>query len=131
MESTTIAIDIRCPFDLANAFLSQPENFPAWASGLGESLEQRDDGWIAYTPDGEMHVRFTPPNPLGVLDHYVTPDGGPPIYIPMRVIANGEGCHVSLTLFRQPDMTTERFVADADWVHEDLKALKMLLESLG
>ena len=50
------------------------------------------------------------------------------IYIPMRVIANGTGSEVILTLFRLPDMTDEAFARDATWVERDLNALKALLE---
>jgi hypothetical protein len=46
----------------------------------------------------------------------------------MRVIANGTGSEVLLTLFRLPDMTVEAFARDAEWVERDLKALKELLE---
>ena len=33
-----------------------------------------------------------------------------------------------LTLFRLPDMTDETFARDAEWVEQDLRALKALLE---
>lgn len=76
-----------------------------------------------------MKVRFTEQNNFGVLDHYVIPESGPEIYIPLRVISNGGGSEIIFTLFRQPGMSEEKFAADADWVRRDLNALKTLLEA--
>jgi hypothetical protein len=47
----------------------------------------------------------------------------------MRVIANGDGSEVVLTLIRLPDVTDEQFASDAEWVERDLRALKALLEA--
>ena len=128
--STDVGVDIGCPFGRANAFLAMPGNFPRWASGLGESLQPDGDGWTVQTPDGPMGVRFTPENDFGVLDHWVTPPGGRPIHIPLRVVPNGDdGCRVVLILFRQADMTDEKFDADGAWVRRDLDRLKALLET--
>lgn len=62
------------------------------------------------------------------MDHWVHPDQGAEIYVPMRVIANGPGALVEFTLFRQPGMTKEKFQADADWVARDLQALRAFAE---
>ncbi|MCL4501886.1 MAG: hypothetical protein M1438_08510 [Deltaproteobacteria bacterium] len=63
-----------------------------------------------------------------MLDHYAIPESGPELYMPMRVAANGGGSEIIFTLFRQPNMSNEKFEADADWVARDLEALKALLE---
>jgi hypothetical protein len=44
----------------------------------------------------------------------------------MRIIRNGDGAEVQLTLFRQPDMSDAAFAADAQWVTRDLQALRAL-----
>ncbi|WP_225308522.1 hypothetical protein [Hypericibacter terrae] len=54
---------------------------------------------------------------------------GVEILIPLRVVANGSGSEVALTLFRLPGMSDEKFAADADWVRRDLERLKALLET--
>jgi hypothetical protein len=109
--------------------MAAPENLPTWASGLGRALKNTDGEWIAETPQGPMKVRFTERNGFGVLDHYVLPEPGLEIYIPMRVISNGAGSEVLITLFRLSDMSDQRFAADAAWVKRDLNALKTLLEA--
>jgi hypothetical protein len=127
-ESRNLSVSIERNADAVYAFLSLPENFAKWASGLG-SLHRADGQWIAETPGGPMSVRFSEPNALGVLDHWVSPPSGVQIYIPLRVVKNGGGCELIFTLFRQPDMDQARFEADARWVMRDLKAAKQLLEA--
>jgi hypothetical protein len=93
-------------------FVSDPKNLPQWASGLNAAVK----------------VRFVERNKLGVLDHYVSVDSGPEVYMPMRVFPNGEGSEVLLTVFRQPGVSDEKFAEDTQWVRRDLEALKELLE---
>ena len=113
----------------AYEFLSAPENFPKWASGLAGSLHKVGDDWIADTPEGRATVRFSERNAYGVLDHAVTLPRGTTLYIPLRVVPSGSGCELVLTLFRRPDMSDERFAADAEWVMRDLGAAKRILEA--
>ena len=61
------------------------------------------------------------------MDHYVDLGTGAEVYVPMRIVANGEGAEVLFTLFRQPDMSDDKFAADAEWVARDLIALKALV----
>ena len=128
-QSRNLSVQIgRNPRDVYN-FTSVPENFPRWASGLGKSLKRKNGEWIAETPQGPIKVRFTERNEFGILDHYVIPESGVEIYIPMRVIPNGSGSELIFTLFRLSDVSDEKFAADADWVMRDLTALKNLLEA--
>jgi hypothetical protein len=127
MRRLTIAID-RAAAE-AYEFLSAPENFPRWASGLAASLRKVGDEWVADTPEGRAVVRFSERNAYGVLDHAVTLPRGITVYVPLRVVAKGDGCELVLTLFRQPGMSDERFAADAQWVMRDLDSAKRLLEA--
>lgn len=134
-ESRTFSVTIgRCPHQVYD-FLANPLNLPQWATGLGGNIRQGDPardgatGWLADTPSGTIVIHFSPLNDFGVLDHVVTLTSGASLFVPMRVIINGSGSEVLLTLFRQPDMSDERFQDDADWVIRDLTALKNLLEA--
>ena len=127
-ESRTISVAINRPWREVYDFACIPENFPQWASGLANSLRRDGEVWVAEAPEGLVEVRFSPRNDYGVLDHHVVLPGGAEIYIPLRVIANGDGAEVALTLFRLPDMTDEIFARDAAWVAKDLAKLKALLE---
>jgi len=127
-ESLALSVSIECDLERAYDFLSKPENFPQWASGLAGALRKIDGQWLAETPEGPMPVRFSEHNAYGVLDHWVYPRPDVQIYIPLRVVANGSGCELTLTLFRLPGMTDEKFSADAAWVKRDLATAKRLLD---
>ena len=99
-------------------FLSRPENFPKWASGLGSALRQDGAGWVVDTPEGTARVRFSERNSHGVLDHGVRLPSGASVYVPLRVVPAGEGCELVLTVF----------AADAEWGMRDLLAAKRILE---
>lgn len=128
-ESRKLSVSISRPAAEVYKFLSQPENFPKWASGLGSALRQDGADWVVETPEGRATVRFSEPNSHGVLDHQVTLPRGAPIYVPLRVVAAGEGCELVLTVFRRPEMSDAKFAADAEWVMRDLLAAKRLLEA--
>jgi hypothetical protein len=122
----SIDLDAQRAYD----FLARPENFPQWASGLADSLRKVGGEWQAQTPEGPARVRFSERNQLGVLDHWVYLASGAEIYIPLRLIRNGDGCELVLTIFRRPGATDEQFAADGAWVMRDLNAAKKLLEGL-
>ena len=113
----------------AYEFLSVPENFAKWASGLGTSLRRTGAEWSVETPEGLATVRFSERNSYGVLDHSVRLPRGASVYVPLRVVAKGEGCELVVTLFREPEMSDEKFAADAEWVMRDLHVAKRLLEA--
>ena len=126
--SVTINRDWRALYEM----IWLPEFFPKWASGLAESdLRDAGDGsWPADGAEGPVRIRFTGHNEFGVMDHHVDLGNGEDVHVPLRVIPNGEGAEVMLTLFRQPSMDDERFAADIKWVNRDLKALKSLVERM-
>ncbi len=109
-------------------FVSNPENIPKWAKGLGKSVRKQGTYWIVDTPQGPMKLKFAEKNNFGVLDHYVTTPAGMEIYVPMRVLANGTGSEVLFTLFRLPGMTDEKYAEDMKMVEQDLQTLKTILE---
>ena len=110
------------------AFVSNPENLPKWATGLGGSIKNIHGEWIADAPMGQVKVKFADENQFGIVDHEVVFESGIKVYNPMRVIANGEGSEVFFTLIRQPEMSDEKFAQDAKWVEKDLGILKGFLE---
>ncbi|MGW4735297.1 SRPBCC family protein [Streptomyces shenzhenensis] len=111
------------------AYASDPANLPAWALGLGGSIERIDGQWVAESaPMGRVVVAFVPANDLGVLDHDVTLPSGETVYNPLRVIADGAGSEVVFTLRLRPGTTDAEFQRDADMVAADLARLKEVLE---
>lgn len=135
-ESRHISIRIHKPAAEVYAFTRAPESFTKWAAGLASGLTRDGDPnglqWIAHGPGGDVKVRFSPENSLGVLDHWVTLPDGTELYMPLRVVANGEGAEVGLTLFRPATMYDDAaFDRDATAVARDLAKLKALVEAQG
>lgn len=123
-----ISVSIDRPPEEVYAFASDPENLPKWATGLSGSIRNVQGEWIADSPMGKVKIRFVEANTFGVLDHEVVLESGVRIWNPMRVVPRGKGSEIIFTLFRQPDMSDEKFAEDAKWVEKDLKRLKGLLE---
>ena len=127
LPARSYGVSIPCDWRALYERIWRPECFPHWASGLADAdLRREGDGWVATGPDGPVQIRFTGHNRFGVMDHWVETADGAAVHVPLRVVQNGDGAEVMLTLFRQPGMTDERFAADAKWIHRDLQALKAL-----
>ncbi|HNP36328.1 MAG TPA: SRPBCC family protein [Woeseiaceae bacterium] len=125
LQARTISISINRSWETVYEAIWRPESFPKWASGLGKaSLTKVGDVWTADGPEGPITISFTDHNVFGVMDHYVDTGNGSKIYVPLRIVPNGDGAVVLLTLFRQPGMSADKFDADAAWVARDLKSLK-------
>jgi hypothetical protein len=120
---------INRPADEIYTYVSNPENLPEWAPGLGSAVEQVDGRWFVETGMGRVELTFAPANHFGVLDHDVTLPSGEVVYNPMRVIANGNVSDIVFTLRRRSDVSDADFEADASAVAADLARLKGILES--
>lgn len=124
-----VSIGIERTFEEVYGFLADPENFPKWAKGLGQSFRHAGGmDWMVETPVGAMKVSFSQRNAHGIADHTLIPEHGAPMYNPFRVVRNGDGSEVTFTLFQRPGMTDDTFKKDAEWVEKDLATLKALLE---
>jgi uncharacterized membrane protein len=123
-----ISVSLSRPPDEVYAFVSNPENLPKWATGLGGSIKKVGGEWIADSPMGKIKIKFAEKNTFGILDHEVLLESGVTINNPMRVIANGKGSEIFFTLIRRPETSDEKFEEDAGWVEKDLRILKGLLE---
>jgi hypothetical protein len=125
-----ISIFIACSPSQVYQFASNPENLPRWASGLTRSELIRDgDVWVAQTTFGRVKIRFTEPNPYGVMDHAVELESGIVVNNPMRVVSNGDGSELVFTLFRRETMSDQDYAADKAAVEADLQTLKHILEA--
>ena len=129
LTSRTLSVSIACHPSKVYEFVSNPENLPKWAKGLGKFVRKQSTDWIVDTPQGPMKFRFVENNKFGVLDHYVTTASGIEVYVPMRVLPNGIGSEVVFTLFRLHDMSDEKYAEDIKLVEKDLQTLKDLLEN--
>ena len=128
LEVKNVTVSIRRPPGEVYAFVTDGENVPRWAAGLGTSIRRVDGEWLAEGPIGKVRVRFSPPNDLGVADHDVTLENGVTVHNPIRIVPNGTGSSVIFTLLRQPGVSEQEFDQDARAVEKDLATLKSILE---
>lgn len=128
LEVRNISVSIHRPPKDVYAFISNGENVPRWAMGLGNEIRRVDAEWLAEGPLGKIKVRFAPPNELGVADHDVIFETGVVVHNPIRVVPNGTGSTVIFTLMRLPGVSEQEFNEDAQTVEKDLTTLKALLE---
>ena len=127
-ESRHLSVYIERSVDDVDAFVSDPANLPRWARGLGGDVVRTDEGWFVETPDGRARVEFAAQNPFGVLDHEVRTPLGQTVHVPLRALADGDGCEVVFTLRRAPGMSDDELERDAAQVTGDLAQLKQVLE---
>ena len=119
----TLTVSIARAPDEVYKFVSNPENLPAWATGLCRAVAQTREGWVVDTQEGPAGIYFAPANPFGVLDHHVDLPSGERIFSPMRVVPNGSGSELLFTLFRLPRISEDQFTRDASLVDRDLRTL--------
>jgi len=129
-NSRTLTVSIEMEPKQVYEYVRNISHFPEWATSFCLSVRPLEDHWWEVrTTDGSMNMRFVDDNDFGVLDHFVVAGEGQPILNAMRVIANGSGCEVLFTAFRQPGMSDEKFAQDASMIANDLNTLKRVLEN--
>jgi hypothetical protein len=128
-DSRHIAQWIERPVAAVYEYAANPANLPAWAPGLGRSVENAGGQWFVDTDMGRVQVAFAPPNDFGILDHDVTLPSGEVVSNPLRVIPDGDDCEVVFTLRRTRGMTDAEFERDAAAVASDLRRLAQILEA--
>lgn len=129
-QSRHLSVSIDRPLSEVYAFASDPRNLPRWAPGLGSAIEPDGDGWAVETSQGRVGLTFAPQNEYGVLDHVVRTPTEETVYMPVRAIADGDGCEVVITLRRAPEMSEADFDRDTALVTADLGLLKQVVEAL-
>jgi hypothetical protein len=128
MKSRTMNISIKSDPKTVYDFISNLENLSRWAPSTFPSIKEVDGEWIIDTPHGQNKVMLTERNSFGILDHHVRLTSGIEVYVPMRVVKNGDGSEVMLTVYQIPEMTDDGFAKDIQTVEKDLNHLKTIIE---
>jgi hypothetical protein len=128
MKSKTMSTSIKSDPKTVYDFVSNLENLPKWASSTFPSIKEVNGEWVVDTPNGRNKVIITEKNNFGILDHHVKLTSSVEVYVPMRVVKNGDGSEVMLTVFQAPEMTDEGYAKDIQTVERDLNHLKTLIE---
>ena len=94
-QSHLIQFSIARPVEEVYAFLADPLNYPRWAAVDGGITQIRQNEWLTRTAFGDRIVRFTEPNPYGILDHAVYAHGEEPVTMPMELYENPQSLFVA------------------------------------
>lgn len=126
----TIAVSINCPVEAVYEFLADPLNLPTWLADIGPSIQHvRDNEWVVDAPAGRFTFRFSPRNSFGILDFVVFREGEPEIPMRVRVVANGDGTDLMLTVYQKPETDDAIHASEVEWIRADVATLKTLLEA--
>ena len=129
--SRTLSVSINSKPKTVYEFVLNLENLPKWAKMFCRSIKLLNGEWIAEILQEQAKVRITKRNDFGILDHYVKLLSSPnvdEVFVPMRVVQNGDGSEVIFTIFQLAGMAEERYAEDIRMVEQDLKNLKSIIE---
>ena len=133
-KTSVISVFIDRPYSKVYQFLADPSNLTRWMPSLGPVLRHvSGDEWIAerpHWPTGPLLLRFTPPNPYGVLDCAVSVVGGATNTTPIRLVPNGRGCEIVYLIRQYPGVTDPAFNSEEEWLRSDLMTVKTMLEAM-
>jgi hypothetical protein len=121
-------IDIQAAPEKAYNFLSNPLNWPQYAIVNLRSVSAGEDGWFkAVTKFGEGELKINGVRELGLFDHvWKDPQATWQVY--SRIVPNGGGSTVTMTLFQPPVMTDAQFDHAMKEMDIELNKLKEILE---
>jgi hypothetical protein len=127
-RSAIKSVDIQAGPEKAFAFLSNPMNWPGYAVVNLRSVSPGQDGWFhAITKFGEGALKVNAVKELGAFDHvWKDPQATWRVY--SRVVPNGEGATVMMTLFQPAVMSDQQFDEAMKAIDTEMKKLKEILE---
>ncbi len=127
-RSAIKSIDIEATPDKVYAFLSNPLNWPQYAVVNLRAVSPGQNGWFrAVTKFGEGEIKVNGVKELGILDHiWRDPQASWQVYA--RVVPNGEGSTVMMTLFQPPVMSDQQFNDAMKEMDIEMVKLKEILE---
>jgi hypothetical protein len=127
-RSATKSVDIQATPDKVYGFLSKPMNWPQYAVVNLRSVSPGQNGWFhAVTKFGEGEIKITGVPELGIFDHiWKDPQAAWKVY--SRVVPNGDGSTVLMTLFQPPMMTDPQFDLAMKEMDIELLKLKEIME---
>jgi hypothetical protein len=121
-------IDVQAAPEKAYDFLSNPLNWPQYAIVNLRSVSPAHGGWFkAVTKFGEGELKINGAKELGVFDH-VWKDPQATWHVYSRVVPNGDGSTVMMTLFQPAVMTDPQFDQAMKEMDIELNKLKEILE---
>lgn len=128
VRSAIKSADIQAAPEKVYAFLADPLNWPKYAVVNLRSVSPGQNGWFkAVTKFGEGELRVTGVKEFGLFDHvWKDPQATWQVY--GRVVPNGDGSTVMMTLFKPRVMSDELFDHSMKEMDIEMAKLKEILE---
>lgn len=128
VRSAIKSADIQATPEKVYAFLADPLNWPQYAVVNLRSVSPGQNGWFkAVTKFGEGELRVNGVKQFGLFDHvWKDPQATWQVY--GRVVPNGDGSTVMMTLFKPPVMSDELFDHSMKEMDVEMAKLKEILE---
>ncbi len=128
VRSAIKSADIQATPEKVYAFLADPLNWPQYAVVNLRSVSPGQNGWFkAVTKFGEGELRVNGVKEFGLFDH-VWKDMQATWQVYGRVVPNGDGSTVMMTLFKPPVMSDELFDHSMKEMDVEMAKLKEILE---
>lgn len=127
-RSAIKSADIQASPEKVYAFLADPMNWPQYAVVNLRSVSPGQNGWFkAVTKFGEGELRINGVKEHGLFDHvWKDPQATWQVY--SRVVPNGDGSTVMMTLFKPPAMSDQQFDHSMEEMDIEMAKLKEILE---
>ena len=128
-RSKVKSVDIAASINRTFNFLADPMNWPQYAVVNLRAVRPGQNGWFkATTKFGEGEIKTHPFREFGIVDHtWKDPQAHWTVYT--RIVPNGEGCTVMMTLFQPTVMTNAQFDQAMSEMDVEMAKLKEVLES--
>ena len=127
-RSVIKSTDIQAPPEKVLAFVIDPKNWPQYAVVNLRSVSPGQGGWFnVVTKFGKGELKVNGVKELGLFDHiWKDPQATWQVY--SRVVPNGDGSTVMMTLFKPPAMSDEQFDRSMEEMDIEMAKLKEILE---
>ncbi len=127
-RSATKTVDIEAAPEKVHEFVSNLLNWPQFAVVNLRLVTPGQDGWFnAVTKFGHGQLKMLPVQELGIFDHlWKDPQASWRVFA--RVVPNGEGSTVMMTLFQPPVMTDAQFDQAMREMDVEMNKLKEIME---
>ena len=127
-RSTIKSVDIAATTEKVYTFLSNALNWPQYAVVNLKTVSPGQDGWFkAVTKFGEGEIKIHGVKELGVIDH-IWRDPQATWKVFARVVPNGEGSTVMITLFQPAVMNDAQFDHAMAEMEIEMAKLKEIME---
>lgn len=131
LDFKVIKITIARSYADAYSFLADARNLAAWGGTDPQTgmVDLGDNRWRVQIDGSLIVVRYSDPNPYGILDYRGGSLGHETEALtPCRLYPNNEGCELALTFFRREGVSEESFISGSEWIESDLLRIKTFLE---